>query len=205
MASSGLRVYPRGFLGGELKVKIDKVVNGLGQQKRREYVVNSDMSSASIIANGAVDNIYAQYVKNAIRSDAPEFRKQVLITSMEAFGVTNFLAWYISQFQSPSLTDMHVRFLNDTMKFIVTGRRDMCLENWMALLKISTGTKNVTYAEYIRGDSEVFRKYFRLGGDGNVTPYTNNTSVVDVIQEWCSQPGGLEDLIGTTRILFGSV
>jgi hypothetical protein len=195
-----LRLYPRGFLGGNLKPQIESSPRPFDDVSHRHQYAATDYSSGNttIVPNPDVEALYITYVKNSVNTGSPAFRSRILAVALNAFGTKNFLTWYLSQFSSPAAGDLHNRFLTDTIKFISTGVRDMPLENWAALLLITES------ADSIGKIPDTVKPFFGIRQD---EPFNNarfNIQLTDVIQTWCSKEGGLEDLLGTLHILFGN-
>lgn len=185
------KVYPRGFLGATLADRVDRerrlveTNTGFAPEKFSVYKRPTDISEF----NRAVEKIYVSYVRQEPHTNSFGFREQVLRAALTAFGTSNFHAWYKLQIQSPVLGRLHRDFLDDTLRFITEGRRDMTLETWGSLIDIENADAGTV------GISDYAREYF---GSNRPDP-----SVIDVVQEWCSKPNGLEDLLGTLHILFG--
>ena len=82
-------------------------------------------------------------------------------------------------------TDLHFRFLQDTVEYIKTGRRNMSIHTWMQLLVVpgqSISKKHLAKTAYsMKSDS-----------------YRN----VSVMQ-WLTHEGGLQDLVLSLYIIFG--
>jgi hypothetical protein len=191
------RLYPRGFLGGGIKPQVIRT-NSLFKDKtlQHQYEVNTHESkTTAIAANPIVEALYAAYIRNNINTSSMEFRTSILEAALDAFGTTNFAVWYSVQFDNAVAGDLHNRFLDDILKFIEFGRRDMSLETWASLLIITDEGDDVGYL------SDRAKKFF---GIYNNQSAKDNIKLVDVIQKWCSKPGGLEDLLGTLHILFGN-
>ena len=200
-AESRLRMYPRGFLGGDVRPQVERTADPYsGQVKKHQFIANDRGAAASYIAaNPFIEGLYSDYVRNNINTEIFEFRKKVLEAAMGAFGTDSFLVWYLSQFSSPAASDLHNRFLSDTIKYISCGARDMSLETWQSLLIITDEGNN------IGSIPEKTKEFFGVYNNGDLSRADSNTSLVDVIQKWCSKENGLEDLLGTLHILFGNV
>ena len=199
--NDGFRLYPRGFLGGDIKPQVDRTPTPFGEQtKQLHYTVNQHNSvGSSIVANPNVEAIYAAHIKNTIKTGDPAFRTTVLSVALNAFGTNNFLVWYMSQYNSPAAGGLHNDFLLDTLHFITHGSRNMSLETWMALLKITDEGNNIGNLP------DKAKEFFGVDRDAPIMNASRNTSLVEVIQSWCSKSGGLEDLLGTLHILFGNL
>lgn len=196
---SHFRMYPRGFLGGNLNPQIERTPKAFGDPmaKQQYHVDNFKSGPSKIIANPYCESLYSQYIKQAVKTGSFEFRKQILLVALSSFGTNRFDEWFRIQYQSPAAGDMHNRFLLDTIKFIQTGRRDMALETWQALLLITDEGNRI-------GALPKEAKDFFGVSEAGVYRNPQNNMLNDVLQTWCSRHGGLEDLLGTLHILFGN-
>lgn len=199
-SSDGFRVYPRGFLGKNVSPQSERTVNPYSDRTSllRYSVDNTKKPMGSIIGNPHVEAIYASVIKNDIRFESPEYRTNALKVALEAFGTIDFFLWFTAQYSNPVAGSLHSDFLVDTLKFIQTGSRSMSLENWMALLVITDEGNSIGRIP------EEAKEFFGIGIQNQIQPPKQNFLVVDVIQAWCSQSGGLLDLVGTLHILFGN-
>ena len=198
------RAYPRGFLGAHMDVRIENSV----PQPAPRFVYQTDLSLAdapvsTIVPNPDVETLYAKYIRNSAETLGFSFRKLVWITALHAFGTNNFRYWYEQQHLSPRAGDMHRRFLEDTLKFIVTGRREFdVVGTWNTLVTLNDTTDragrvtdcSLQYLDDLRASYPL--------SEENVRP-ANYIDTVDVIQRWCSQPNGVEDLLLSLHVLFG--
>ena len=202
MADENFRLYPRGFLGGQILPQVVRIPKPYGEQlSQHQYSVNTHQDNGrSIEANPNVESLYAEYIKNCTKVDSPEFRAQVLKATITAFGTKNFAIWYAIQFKSLAAGRLHKQFLEDTLKFILDGRREMSLETWQSLVLITDeGDKIGTH-----GNSDVVKSFFAIYDNQDVQSAKTRFNLIDVIQDWCSKPGGIEDMLGTLHILFGN-
>lgn len=165
-------VYPRGFVGA----------------------LNGHEGSKQAQPNMAVQALYEEYLRsNRIGYDF-DFREKILKVALQAFGCYCFQQWIEAQYCTRGLTDMHQRFLQDTLQFIRYGKRSMNLESWQALVLFNAN------APALRTLPDDVREFFRIG-----EKYRPDTTLPAVIQRWCEKPNGLEDLLGTLHILFGAL
>jgi hypothetical protein len=197
--ASGGKFYPRGFVGGSLPIRLAV------KPKPYEIKIRSKVQVGLIVPlqttvepNASIEILYAQYIKRSADTKSFEFREAALITALHAFGLPNFYNWYMSQLAADTVGDMHVRFLADTLKFLHTGRREMTLETWAQLVKPdSEAIRPIT-------PCAMAKEYFRMEN----REYPLNPalfSMADTIQQWCAQPQGFEDLLGTLHVLFGNI
>jgi hypothetical protein len=200
MDNENFRMFPRGFLGGGIKPQVVRTPKPYGeQQNQHQYMVNTHQDNGrSIDPNPIVESIYAAYIKNSEDTNSIQFRNSILEAAMNAFGTRSFPIWYSMQFKSLAAGDMHRRFLEDTLKFIRSGKREMSLENWASLVLITDEGNN------IGSITEETKTFFMIQDFEPIVNAKYRTDLVDVIQEWCSNSGGIEDMLGTLHILFGN-
>lgn len=199
MAEIPFKLYPRGFLGARLEGRIEKqshvrdsVLAGLRLDRIAQFGNQNNIDHS----NADVEALYAQYIKRTAATLAFEFREKLLIVALNAFGTSQFDFWFEMQLKSPVAGDYHRRFLDDTLRFINTGRRDMALETWQALVT------SQDHGDHNSQMSDFAREFFGRPIGGWHSP--RNTNLIDVVQQWCSQPNGFEDLLGTLHLLFGN-
>lgn len=194
------RLYPRGFMGGDIRPQIERTPKPFGEPlAQQQYRVNDYKSGVNgIAANPHVEAIYAQYIKQSISTSSFEFRKQILQVALASFGTTQFDVWFAAQYTGPAAGDLHNRFLLDTLKFITEGRREMSLETWAALITITDEGDRI-------GKMPAKAELFFCPNPNGSVGRRQNTTLIEVIQSWCMRPNGLEDLLGTMHILFGNV
>jgi len=189
----GFKIYPRGFLGS-----IDCPVVERSDKPKYNTKLTVDLSlfsngkSVKITANTTVDELFKEI--QVFGSGSFERREKMLKAGLFAFGTLNFHNWFINQFQSPSFGDMHQRFIEDTIGFILTGNRQIALSAWVNLLEPDEANNNKV--EYGPNAKKLFLVY----ENGQVN---NKPSVTDVIHQWLKQEGGFNDLAHTLHILFG--
>lgn len=192
----GYRVYPRGFLGA-----------GLGEQIKtpeRPFAINLrahtyhpgwlQANKPAREVNRNIESMWRHLNDHHLAIDDIEFREKVLRVALNAFGTPDFHQWLTVQMDGPSTGDLHMDFLQDTLRFIETGRRQMNLHSWSQMLSLSDVTHNDTPNE------GQFAWFFQ-----NETQQSKNLSVIDVVQRWCSQSSGFADLVQTLHVLFGDV
>lgn len=192
------RVYPRGFLGVDVAQHFDRTPKPYAQQLGyQQYTATGGQQDGNDIPiNPHVESLYSDYIRNVVNTSNFEFRRRALLVAFQAFGTPRFDIWMLAQYKNPAAGQLHGKFLEDTIHFLQTGRRDMALETWASLITITDEGNRVGKAP------ESIIKYFDLDSPSNLRS-TDNSMLVNTIQSWCSKEGGLEDLIGTLHILFG--
>ena len=196
--STLMRMHPRGFLGGfpppqiERESVIDRPV--FDHQYRLNIVKPSDPST---YPNKNITALYTQQIGGGLAPTLLAFREQVLKEALAAFGISRFDRWYLQQLQSPAYGDNHARFLDDTFNFIRGKRREMHPMTWASLIDMEKNPGNLK-------PSAIAVEFFDLRNVNADVRFTANDELVNVIQTWCSRPGGFEDMLCTLNILFGS-
>lgn len=114
------------------------------------------------------------------------YRSQVLDNAVRLFG--DFGPWLQDQLNNPRVVGYNLEFLKDTLQYVRTGRRDLCLANWIDL--VAEGDGRVQAAEITRSRA-------------NNLALAQGESTTKLLQTWCSRTGGIEDLMSTLHILFG--
>lgn len=192
------RVYPRGFLGVDVARHFDRTPKPYAQQLGyQQYTATGGQQDGNDIPiNPHVESLYSDYIRNVVATSSFEFRRRALQIAFQAFGTPRFDIWMMAQYKNPAAGQLHGEFLEDTIHFLTTGRRNMALEAWSSLIIITDEGNRVGRMP------ESMIKFFDLDSPANVRS-TDNAHLVNIIQMWCSREGGLEDLIGTLHILFG--
>ncbi len=200
MNEVSLKIYPRGFLGkpldAQLKVQPRPFEARLNALAVRVNVFVPQVSTVD--ANPLVEALYGQWINRAPETTSFEFREKVMIAALDAFGTPNFLYWYGAQVHSPAFGDTHRRFLEDTIQFLSTGRRNLTLETWSALLTVRDSGEVVD--EY----SEVAKEFFGMPTPDAQYREFRNRGVGEIVQRWLIQPTGFDDLVGSLHLLFGN-
>jgi len=195
------RLFPRGFLGAQLSNRIQARQTGGStevQAVQNTFKILQTSDNQTLVGNPQVEELYQKNISGATETNTLEFKKNVLIVALNAFGTDYFDIWFRTQMKTPYFGDNHSAFLDDCLNFLQTGQRDLPLQTWQAL---------VTHDDTGELRTELSLKavcYFGITTPGYVREPRNN-KLVDVIHQWVSHPGGLEDLLGTLHILFGDV
>lgn len=200
-ASNSFMVYPRGFVGAELSV-VQKVNRGIQINLSN---INSVLGAMGGDRETYPHNEEVNAIADTVLRDLPvvetfAFRKRILTTALSAFGTKSFYYWYRAQYKSPIFSDNHSRFLDDTMKFIETGHRELDCSTWLRVLAFDDSHPTYEIAAAMReaGMSATARDFF--GGAAEDL----NLALDEVIQQWVSHKGGFEDLAITMNIMFGN-
>lgn len=182
--SNLLQLYPRGFLG--------EVITGAAASRMGQGQFRS-------VPNPSVEALYVQYINRACNTTTVEFRRKVLTVALKAFGTRDFEVWISSQRQSPVAGDNHNGFIDDTLQFIMEGKRDLAIENWLPLIELAD------QGERMHEHTPRAREFFGIQEPGFHYRQPQNRNMIDVIQSWCSHSSGIEDMLCTMHVLFGNI
>lgn len=190
-----LKLYVRGFFGS-------KNMSHETYQSRRSKPILSvfDLNPEAlkhVVCNEAVVEIYNQLVRRQVISTDFDFRERAIKVALSAFGENNFQAWIKANAYSPVFSQTHADFLNDTARFIVTGKRHLPVDTWERLITASTNDPNNTISF-----DEALLAQLPSGFSAIHTVQTAN-NLHNVIAKWLSHEGGFTDMVTTLYTLFG--
>lgn len=192
-------LYPRGFLGAELPAKITRQTapEFQIQAAQNTFAVSVPSQTGELEPNDNVERLYSKLLHNEPGTLSFDFREQVLITALNAFGTSDFYEWYRVQFNSPAFGQNHSDFLDDTLTYITSGRRRMAVDTWGSFLcNEETGLLRQEL-------TPVAAEFFGVSSRGR--DYAQRTSkLIDIIQSWTAQQNGIYDLLQTMHLLFGT-
>ena len=194
------RLYPRGFLGAAMGAQVAPILRPM-EDRIKHHQFHTDMfkpARAPVEVNVNIEQLYRKRLNNESHLATFEFREKLLIIALNTFGTSDFCYWFRTQHVSPATGDLHRRFLDDTLRFILTGRREMFLETWNTLLTLSDIDGNITPL------STYAKEFFCMDSNTASSPPKQNIKLREVIQQWVSRPNGFEDLLGSLHILFGN-
>lgn len=137
-----------------------------------------------------VQELYMQFTHFPTQTVYWEFRKKVIDAAKRLFkGNYN---WFIRQDANPLIESYNYQFLLDTVRYIATGHRRFSIHAWPMLL----ATEPSAGAELINGryDIEQLFKEVQL-----------STDLDKMIKAWVSRPGGIDDLMYSLHLLFGTI
>lgn len=188
-------VYPRGFLGFNIGLPVEK--RGANTAKLLESVrFNREIDETRlVISNKKIEELYLAMQTAQASTKSFDFRERILLVALHAFGTDSFLDWLILQEKSPYLSDVHRRFINDTLNFLATGQRAMSVVTWKSFINV----RELNAAD-AKPDLKT-RDFFSITGP--IDTKSERFSLKTVLTRWVAQPGGFEDLLFTLHILFG--
>lgn len=122
-------------------------------------------------------------VSDQVRQEVIEYAHDLfsLCSSVEAFFRWNY--------NNAKLSDSKKRFINDTLRFIHTGKRHISVSTYWELFQHAEGQDVPTVEKYTKPIPYAIE-------------YTKDEA--NMLFHWLSHEGGFMDLLWTLRILFGS-
>lgn len=167
-----LNRYPRGYLvrlsNGSMQIQPGKV------------------DVADVDKDVVIEDLYELYAGHAVNRESWDFRQRVIQRCGQLYG--DFYRWLILNLSgNDNIYDFNLAFIEDTVKFIRTGHRDMSIASWYELL-----LENPDPQPGVAGVARV--KAFNI---------TDSKEFDNWMGMWCSKPGGFDDMLCTTRVLFG--
>lgn len=196
----GFQIYPRGFLGKPLGPNIDKKSVPFSSIKNNVQFDIDLLGTQEKVrgSNTTIDNLYKDLTRAEGLVSSKAFREKIFLAAFGAFGTMDFYNWYQVQKVSPFYGDLSHRFLEDTVRFLSTGRRQMSVQSWSEQLTYSQDT------ETANEDTDRILDFFGASEPGyNRDP--RNRNLTEIVQLWWSQPTGMTDLLYTLHILFGEI
>lgn len=146
---------------------------------------------ANFVYDRDIENLYRTYINSEVDHNNWDFRLTVFEEAFRLFG-QNFEQWALYQFNSNTLVYDHaLEFLIDTLNYITGSPRKASPLVWRELIRVEP--ENKTSADISS------RKVRQLKDAFPKIPAMTH----DVIQLWCSQEDGFEDLINALFIFFG--
>lgn len=138
-----------------------------------------------------IENIYRSYINHEIDFNNWNYRVQVIEECFRLFG-QNFEEWVLYQINKNTLVyDHSLEFIIDTLNFITGKQRTTSIFVWRELM--------LTNPEH-KSNIEISTR--RINKLRDLHPrIPSQTS--EIVQLWCSQPDGFEDLITSLFLFFG--
>lgn len=196
-----LQVYPRGFLGRPLPTAVLKKETPFSVEKnRRQFTLSLlDSHDRKRVGHPVVENLFSKYIRAEGNINYSVFREQIFKAAMDLFGGRDFYFWYQAQKASPLYGDYQKRFLEDTILYLKTGKRELSLVSWGTLITVSADL------DPAGPESKFVNEFFGESILGDGQRIAKNRDIVDILQLWWSKPAGVGDLLYTLHILFGNI
>jgi hypothetical protein len=136
--------------------------------------------------DATVVTLYELYANRLVDSTAWTYRRRVLDAALRLFD--RFDEWLLVQSENAHMRGYNLEFIQDTLNFIRTGQRAMSIETWLELLHEQGDVEQGAL------DPRAAKTYFTLQA---------GEDTVQLLQNWCAQPRGFQDLVCTLHVMFG--
>lgn len=193
----GFTVYQRGFLGGP---------NGKLRDTDRSLVYDTTLAdiqwrkTVELMSQNAynqnVVNLYTEALHGAHATRDDAFLRALLKTTKEAFGTSNFIEWFLVQYESPDTGSMHIDFLEDVLDYLLIGTESKPLYSFPVWLSVLNGTNVRGNETYPSKESQNML---------NIYATEHGVSIDDFINAMLLKRNGIEQLVRTLYVLFGDL
>lgn len=165
------KIFPRGF---EVR-EIDPI---------KQYPEVMEVSG-----NKEVSTLYKNWI--LVQKQPPVFESVETATRLAHTLIGQSLKeWYVVNASNEFLNLNALSFMEDTINFLVTGKRRLSMENWHLLLS------NKERRDGPAGPVKTYAALTTLNGESFFKD-------AEYISAWLSKPNGITDLIQSLQILFG--
>ena len=137
--------------------------------------------------------LYKELLENDKDILSIDNRVAVIKLAKQLFDNATLLEWVKLQKHNPLLSMNHVRFLKETVHFIMGGKRTIDNSTWVRLIEPSLNDTSNTVEIQQALDDVINKCQHELTG-----------SLSEHIATWLKRPGGYVDLIYSLFILYGS-
>jgi len=182
-------IFSSGFVGGRITTGKKKTVNVREGVAKLLTIVIPEKNE--LVYSDQIEELFSRWVKHEVlHLQRADVELAFFEEAFELFSNVNFFDWLLLQERSPSFTKNHRDFLNDTMKFILTGKRNISVVNWDAIFHL---TVPVSSSLSLMVDQDL-QKQLRSQTDGRFS---------NVFIRWLGQEGGVTDFFHSIRLMYG--
>lgn len=141
-----------------------------------------------------ITDIYNDWCGDSSLIKSMDFRDRIIKAALTAFNSLSFYNWVELQSLPDTTGSLHEKFLDETIKFILLGTREINIVQWIRLLEADTKTLSINFT---------FKKFFDVDQRNNSLRFQSNLTT-DVIHYWVSHVDGFQDLMISLYVIFGS-
>lgn len=154
----------------------------------RLYATRHPGGESVVMSEGdaTVVTLYDLFVNRMVDTTSWTYRKRVFQAAQRLFG--RFDQWLLVQSENANLRGYNLEFIQDTLNFIRTGKRELPLTTWIELLHEQSDVQQGA------PDARTGKSYFTLQA---------GEDTAQLLQKWAGQPGGFQDLVCTLHVMFG--
>ena len=193
---SALKLYPSGFLGSAELAQTEATSE---LEKAKQVFMGGPATDAvQQTASAEIQRLWGITLANGSDVRTFEHKEEILRVALKAFGCNTLLEWLHAQAASSEYGDLHSRWVDETLEMIYLDRpRTMAYHSWSRLLTVGGNQKaKPGLSETVR--QLVVEAYPRpncLRGD---------VEIRQLVIDWVRQPGGIDDLMASLYVLFGT-
>lgn len=137
----------------------------------------------------SVEDIYKEFMSVPANMHSMEFRERIVKIAAKAFIDADFGKWLMLQDYSKNTGGMHAKFLEDTIRYILTGTREYTHDSWIRMVHALPASSKLPG----KSIKEVIKQY----------PLYEH-QMPQIITSWVSHRGGYEDLLQSLFVIFGT-
>jgi len=147
-----------------------------------------------------VDLLFREFISTPKRIESFQFKDGIFNLALGLFLKEGLVEFIVNQSYSNYVTDRHFSFLEDVVKFILTGEQSVSMINWVGLVKLAPSTlvdRKIDFERVISRNTDLthneIKESFKLLDKSE-----------ELVLKWINQPGGIEHLLITMKIIFGN-
>lgn len=168
----------------------------------KDHLKNKNQFFYSPVAN----ELYKQWSADPGLIRDFNFREKILKAAKKLFNTksfgesSNIQVWFNYQAQSPFLSNYHIKFIKETIEYVLYGTL-RTIENvqWIRLLDCGNSVKNTSLTV-----DQFFTDKFNKESKQKTNSLPNSGSAVsDFLTYWTSNQNGFEDLVICLFVIFG--
>jgi hypothetical protein len=140
-----------------------------------------------------INDIYEDWCGDTTLMKSMEFRERIIKAAKDAFNSYSIYQWFLMQGNTETLTELHQKFIYDTLAFVQGQKRAIEAVQWIRLLEASEKTQGVKINVDRYFDNVNFKQEAKF----------SSSALSTFLVLWTSRPNGFEDLMITLFVIFG--
>ena len=127
-----------GYLGVNKLVLTLNTDTNFSTKQLTASVINKNIPNREpeFFYNRTIEKLFAEYEAKPAVVGNFEYQESLITTFFELFKDTSFVSWLALQMNTPFYTNLHESYLEDTVKFILTGSRSISVLTWGRMIKL---------------------------------------------------------------------
>lgn len=183
---SDLRLFPSGFFGSTCLTSATRKSNA-----PHHFSFNVQADGVQNQSSMEVDLLWSDMLLDLGQSKTFEFKERVVRIALVAFGSGTMKTWFDAQLTSPFFDEYRSKWIEETLYFVKEGkRRQYSFNVWLGLFGAPIRNNCIALPS-------IADKYYGRYGACQIE------DTEKFIQQWVSKPNGVDDLLGSLKVLFG--